>query len=96
MCEVKRQMETIRVCEVWIIQESPHPGVWNVLQSRGIYKSEKRAKKVAEELTRWHLENLPSDNPKHGWRYRHTEFIPKRNAENEQLWGQPNDQVPSC
>jgi hypothetical protein len=62
---------------IWIIEESPNPGIWNVLQSRGIFKTELRAKKVAEELTRWHRENIIPPAQKFGWRYRATEYAPK-------------------
>ena len=61
---------------VWIIEESPTPIVWNVLQSRGIYKSKARAEKAAKELTRWHSENLTPDCMRYGWRYRATEYAP--------------------
>lgn len=30
---------------IWIIEESPNPGIWNVLQSRGMYKNKARADK---------------------------------------------------
>ena len=62
---------------VWIIEESPNPGIWNVLQSRGIYKRKERAVLAAVELTRWHNENLTRDNPRYGWRYRATEYQPR-------------------
>ncbi len=62
---------------IWIIEESPNPGIWNMLQSRGIYKSKARAEKAAKELTRWHLESLRREHAKHGWRYRATEYIPR-------------------
>lgn len=58
-----------------VIEESPNPGVWNVLQTRGIYKSFYRAQTVAVELTRWHRENLPPNNPRYGFRFRATKYI---------------------
>jgi len=61
---------------IWIIEESPNPGIWNVLQSRGIYKSQKRADHAAKELTRWHCENLQPDNPSFGFRHRATAYAP--------------------
>ena len=60
---------------VWIIEESPTPIVWNVLQSRGIYKSKARAEKAAKELTRWHSENLTPDCTSYGWRYRVMDYV---------------------
>lgn len=63
---------------IWIIEESPNPGVWNVLQSRGIYKSKSRADKAAKELTRWHREGLTPDNFSFGFRFRATEYLPKK------------------
>ena len=60
---------------IWIIEESPNPGVWNVLQSRGIYKSSLRAEKAAKELNEWHAQ-LPSDNHLCHWRYRATAYGP--------------------
>ena len=62
---------------IWIIEESRHPGVWKVLQTRGIYKTKERAVLAAVELTRWHHENLPPDNPNYGFRYRATEYQPR-------------------
>lgn len=62
---------------VWIIEESPNPGIWKVLQSRGFYKTKERAVLAAVELTRWHNENLTPDCTTYGWRYRATEFQPR-------------------
>ena len=59
---------------VYLIEESPNPGVWNVLQSRGIYKTKERAVLAAVELTRWHTENLTRDCMKFGWRYRAVKY----------------------
>jgi hypothetical protein len=55
---------------IWIIEESPNPGIWNILQSRGMYKNKDRADRVAKELQRWHIENIQPDNPNFGMRYR--------------------------
>jgi hypothetical protein len=60
---------------IFIIEESPNPGVWNILQSRGIYKTKIRADNTAKELTRWHRENLKPDNPNFGFRYRVTKYL---------------------
>lgn len=62
---------------IWIIEESPNPGVWNIVQSCGIYKSGSRAKHSAARLERWHKENLTPTSKKFGWRYRATEYTPK-------------------
>ena len=61
---------------IWIIEESPTPSVWNVLQSRGLYKSKERAVRAASELTRWHRENLTPDCMSYGWQFRATEYAP--------------------
>ena len=60
---------------VWIIEESPNPGIWNILQSRGFYKSEVRAAKAAKELERWHRE-MNSMNIRSQYRYRATPYQP--------------------
>jgi hypothetical protein len=65
------------VTSIWIIEESPNPGVWNVLQSSAIYKSPARAKAVASELTVWHREALRENSPQFGHRFRATEYIPR-------------------
>lgn len=59
---------------IWIIEESPNPGIWNIVQSRGIYKSERKAKTVAENLTRWHRDNLMPSIKSFGYRFRATEY----------------------
>lgn len=63
---------------IWIIEESPNPGVWNILQSRGMYKSEGRAVCAAVELQRWHRENIQPDNPNYGKHFRAVQYAPKR------------------
>jgi len=65
---------------IWIIEESPNPGVWKVLQSRGIYKNEGRAICAAVELQRWHRENIQPDNPRYGLRYRAVGYASLREA----------------
>lgn len=62
---------------VYLIEESPNPGVWNVMQSRGIYKTKERAVLAAVELTRWHNENLQPGNPRYGFRFRANEYQPR-------------------
>jgi hypothetical protein len=59
---------------IWIIEESPNPGVWNIVQSRGLYKTEARANKAAKELTEWYRDALPVGNPNHGCRFRAVEY----------------------
>jgi hypothetical protein len=59
---------------IWIIEQSPQPGVWDIVQSRGLYKTEVRAKKAAKQLTEWHRDGLPMSNPLHGWRFRAVEY----------------------
>jgi hypothetical protein len=61
---------------IWIIEESPIPGIWNILRSRGIYKTKKRVDHAAKELMRRHRENLAPDNIMYDWRYRATEYTP--------------------
>jgi hypothetical protein len=61
---------------IWIIEELPNPGIWNVLQSRGIYKTRIRAERAAKELQRWHREDLKPGNKYFGCHYRATEYAP--------------------
>jgi hypothetical protein len=66
---------------IWIIEESPNPGVWDVLQSRGMYKSESRAIKAAQELQRWHRENLTPDSKFFDRRYRAVAYVSLKEAQ---------------
>jgi hypothetical protein len=61
---------------IWIIEESPNPSVWYVLQSRGIYKTEARATQSAKELQRWHREELKPGNVNYGKRFRAVPYGP--------------------
>lgn len=62
---------------IWVIEESPNPGIWIVMQSRGMYKSPLRATKVARELQDFHLKVLQPGNSSYGYRYRATEYVPR-------------------
>lgn len=60
---------------IWIIEESPNPGVWHVLQSRGFYKTERRAVDAAKELQRWHY-SLPPTNKNYARHFRAVPYGP--------------------
>jgi hypothetical protein len=61
---------------IWVIEESPTPGIWNLVQSRGIYKNPERARNAAKELQRWHRENLRPEALSFGWHFRATAYVP--------------------
>jgi len=63
---------------IWIIEWSPNPGVWHVLQSRGLYKTEARAVSSAKELQRWHRENIQPGNPNYGKHFRAVPYMPMK------------------
>lgn len=62
---------------IWIIEESPNPGIWNIVQSRGIYKRKERAEKAVREIVREHKENHGPESIYFNRPYRATEYVPK-------------------